>query len=636
MEKVKVSEIIIPQGLLPRVLTGTVEEVVQRYKEALSMGEEFPPVKVWKRQEGYWLIDGVHRYHAYKLLGREEIPAVLVECRDELHFRVIAIQENIKHGLPLSVDEVRENARILYQSGLKDVEELARILRRSRSSVYAYVQDLIEEEKEALRKRVLELRDSGLKIKEIADKTGLSERHIIRLLEEGDKIPETGKMSLSPEDYLSEFFEMVSEEDNLSECWKEYVKSREGAPEGLLYTFSEKVLGVIRSLVKAGVRDFAVVEKAILSQLPELRSFREKARKTVLARARQRFNEFLREEEKAREKEELILKRAKEVLGDYRYIYTSWQDLAREIKGTNFAPQEMVRVLQKHSDELLSFYGQVPEITEEELCLLEFSIEDYKTAQEDVYRQSGKRLPYSLWQKEKETRESKAIVLLNEEVVEGRVYEDEQVPEEVFELLEEDEKRVGITLKGVRREVKKLKAKMEKLIELLQNGDVEKAKSIAESVRKGLEDLEEKVETSINEKSVGRDIVGVAYNSMRDYASMYEQEVGYPLPAVEFKKGLKQFIKYYKEETESGRSIDTAREMLYKAMMGQLRTYAYKKDKSRLGVIDLINNLTGWIAKAEEVRMEMRETARTYQENREFIGEVLKTLGGELWNGNGQ
>ncbi|MEM1672923.1 MAG: helix-turn-helix domain-containing protein [Archaeoglobaceae archaeon] len=632
MEKVKVSEIIIPQGLLPRVLTGTVEEVVQRYMEALSMGEEFPPVKVWKRQEGYWLIDGVHRYHAYKLLGREEIPAVFVECRDELHFRVIAIQENIKHGLPLSTDEVRENARILYQSGLKDVDELARILRRSRSSVYAYVQDLIEEEKQSLRKRILELREKGLSLQQIAEQLGIDKATVSRCC----KIPETGKLQHppSPEDYLSEFFEMVSEEDNLSERWKEYVKSREGAPEGLLYTFSEKILGVIRSLVKAGVRDFAVVEKAILSHLPELRSFREKARKTVLARARLRFNEFLREEERTREKEELILKRAKEVLGDYRYIYTSWQDLAREINP--FAPQEIVRILQKHSDELLSFYGQVPEITEEELRLLEFSTEDYKTAQEDVYRKTGKRLPYSLWQKEKETRESKSIMLLNEDVVEGRVYEEGQVPEEVFELLEEDEKRVGITLKGVRREVKKLKAKMEKLIELLQNGDVEKARSIAESVRKGLEDLEEKVETSLSEKSVGRDIVSVAYKSMQDYASMYEQEVGYPLPAVEFKKGLKQFIKYYKEETESGRSIDTAREMLYKAMMGQLRTYAYKKDKSRLGVIDLINNLTGWIAKAEEIRMEMRETARTYKENREFIGEVLKTLGGELWNGNGQ
>ena len=55
--KLKISDIVIPQGLLPRVLTGTVQEVVERYKEAMEAGEQFPPIKVWKRENGYWLID---------------------------------------------------------------------------------------------------------------------------------------------------------------------------------------------------------------------------------------------------------------------------------------------------------------------------------------------------------------------------------------------------------------------------------------------------------------------------------------------------------------------------------------------------------------------------------------------------
>ncbi len=42
-----------------------------------------------------------------------------------------------------------------------------------------------------------ELRDSGLKIKEIAEKTGLSERHIKHLLEEDEEIDKMSKGTVS-------------------------------------------------------------------------------------------------------------------------------------------------------------------------------------------------------------------------------------------------------------------------------------------------------------------------------------------------------------------------------------------------------------------------------------------------------
>lgn len=321
--KLKISDIIIPQGLLPRVLTGTVAEVVDKYAEALELGEEFPPIKVWKRGNSYWLIDGVHRLSAYKKLGREYIEAEIVECKDELDFRVKAIQENLKHGLALSPEEVKENARLLYRAGLKDVEELARILRRSRSSVYAYVQDLIEEEKEALRRQVVELRKSGVKVREIAEKTGLSERRVMQILSEGEKIPETGKISLSLPPtresikLFSEFMELVDVETRgLAERWQAFLSARmaergfevEGDPVKFLASLIDETRDVIKRFAEAG---WDVVEKAVES-IDWVKELSARARKTWLERSKRYWESIKEELEKKKETERLVLETAKE------------------------------------------------------------------------------------------------------------------------------------------------------------------------------------------------------------------------------------------------------------------------------------------------------------------------------------
>ena len=64
--ELEIKELEIPQGLLPRVLTGTVEEKVEEYRELLEEGTDFDPILVWEREDGrYWVIDGVHRVEAH-------------------------------------------------------------------------------------------------------------------------------------------------------------------------------------------------------------------------------------------------------------------------------------------------------------------------------------------------------------------------------------------------------------------------------------------------------------------------------------------------------------------------------------------------------------------------------------------
>ena len=411
--KLKISDIVIPQGLLPRVLTGTVQEVVERYKEAMEAGEQFPPIKVWKRENGYWLIDGVHRLQAHKLLGREYIEAELVECKDELDFRIRAITENIKHGLALSSEEIKENARLLYRAGLKDVKEIAKILKRTERAVYYYLEDLIEEERQNLRKQILQLRDSGLKIREIAEKTGLSERWVKQILSEGEEIEKISKTSLSLPPtkeaikLFSEFLEVIDvETKGLAEKWQAFLSARmaergfeiEGDPVKFLASLIDETRDVIK---RFGDAEWSVVEKAVesISWVKELSAV---ARKNWIGRSRKYWESIKEELERKRQLETLILQRAEEVLRDHTYIFSNWNNLAHHLRSTyqdftQITESKIRDVLIKHSDSLIAIYEEIPELTEEEWEQIADRKMNYDEAVE-IARVHNKRLPYAVWQ----------------------------------------------------------------------------------------------------------------------------------------------------------------------------------------------------------------------------------------------
>ena len=179
--KIPLDKIIIPQGLLPRIF-GVNEEKVEEYAEAIENGAEFPPIKVWKKPDGtYQVIDGVHRISAYRKLGRQYIEAEIVEdIQDEVDFMERAIQENLKHGLPLSREDKREDARRLYLKGRKP-EDIARLFKVSLRTVYNWIGDLKEEEKlekEKLKQKALELYREGYTQEEIAKELGVSRQTI--------------------------------------------------------------------------------------------------------------------------------------------------------------------------------------------------------------------------------------------------------------------------------------------------------------------------------------------------------------------------------------------------------------------------------------------------------------------------
>jgi hypothetical protein len=68
---------LIPVSRIHSVPNDPDRNKLARYRRALRRGVEFPPVDVIENWGGYHVIDGSHRFNAYRLENRFLIPAYL-------------------------------------------------------------------------------------------------------------------------------------------------------------------------------------------------------------------------------------------------------------------------------------------------------------------------------------------------------------------------------------------------------------------------------------------------------------------------------------------------------------------------------------------------------------------------------
>ena len=186
--KYRVSELEIPQGLLPRVITGTVEEKVKEYADLMENGVEFDPIKVWEREDGrVWVVDGVHRIEASRRIGREYIEGEPLNIKDELHYRMEAIKHNLKHGLALRPEERKLCAQQLYLAGVDPVN-IQRLFGVSDRTIRRWLSDIKSEKKEELREKIKELHKKGYGVREIARKLEIEPSTVSRVLQNGHDV----------------------------------------------------------------------------------------------------------------------------------------------------------------------------------------------------------------------------------------------------------------------------------------------------------------------------------------------------------------------------------------------------------------------------------------------------------------
>ena len=77
------------------------QPLVIQYLDSMKDGDVFPPVDTIFDGSTYWLVDGFHRYHAYKMLGLKVID-VNVKEGTLYDAQLAALEANSKHGKPLT------------------------------------------------------------------------------------------------------------------------------------------------------------------------------------------------------------------------------------------------------------------------------------------------------------------------------------------------------------------------------------------------------------------------------------------------------------------------------------------------------------------------------------------------------
>ena len=142
MKSLNLAAIVIDKGTQSRAQIS--EETVTDYAEAMSAGDQFPPVTVFHDGVDYYLADGFHRLHAAKRLGRASIQANVEQgtLRDAILFSLGA---NNNHGLRRSNADKRKCVRTLledFEWGEMSVAEMAHLCAVSPQLVMAVKQEM--------------------------------------------------------------------------------------------------------------------------------------------------------------------------------------------------------------------------------------------------------------------------------------------------------------------------------------------------------------------------------------------------------------------------------------------------------------------------------------------------------------
>lgn len=167
MKKINLNDIRIDGGTQGRELID--QQLVYHYLECMKEDAQFPPLLTVFDGATHWLVDGFHRYHAYKLMGIKQVE-VNYKPGTQLEAQVMSFGVNGTHGKPRTNEDKRkvvEAAMVHELTKDKSDYEIAKICEVSKSFVGAIRNpETKKKQTEAKKKHVVE------KAKQIVEESG--------------------------------------------------------------------------------------------------------------------------------------------------------------------------------------------------------------------------------------------------------------------------------------------------------------------------------------------------------------------------------------------------------------------------------------------------------------------------------
>ncbi|MBW2647961.1 MAG: MerR family transcriptional regulator [Deltaproteobacteria bacterium] len=188
--EVNISDLTWDQFIYPR--GGKSEKTINAYVEALSIGAQFPPIKIQRvfnyadgneTTEATIILDGIHRWFAFKESGIKKIAAE--EWKDkpldyEKNKTALLLESaacNINHGDRLSSSDKKRIARDIASTDQEYTwteEALAEKLGVSQQTVNTWISDIRARQKASRNTVILRLSRLGWPQEKIAEVVGLS------------------------------------------------------------------------------------------------------------------------------------------------------------------------------------------------------------------------------------------------------------------------------------------------------------------------------------------------------------------------------------------------------------------------------------------------------------------------------
>jgi len=141
--KIPISSIIFEEDIYPR--KGIDHKRVGIFVENIRDGFKFDPIEVDPDPDKpgkYRLLDGVHRWHAFKAVGVAEIYAIIIKDLDGTDPLLYAARKAIGPK-QLTEDEARDTARRAYNKNpTLTSSDIGKAIGRSRQTVDSYIADL--------------------------------------------------------------------------------------------------------------------------------------------------------------------------------------------------------------------------------------------------------------------------------------------------------------------------------------------------------------------------------------------------------------------------------------------------------------------------------------------------------------
>lgn len=109
-ELLSIGELVFDQSIYPRIIRNWLTTYL--YSQKMKAGVIFPPIEVGRYNGKSYVIDGMHRIDAKKLLKEKYIEARIKKYDNKNDMFVDAVKYNLPHGRQLSV---QETARIIYK-----------------------------------------------------------------------------------------------------------------------------------------------------------------------------------------------------------------------------------------------------------------------------------------------------------------------------------------------------------------------------------------------------------------------------------------------------------------------------------------------------------------------------------------